>query len=83
MGSENPWNRHGGFGFLLPTEEEHMSKREEIAQNGDKLYVRRDDKGQFKTEVDEGKSLSADSHHKAKHDAKPGQGDKGDHHRAK
>jgi hypothetical protein len=82
MGSENPWNRHGGFGFLLPTEEVHMSKREEIAPNGDKRYVRRDDKGQFKTEVDEGKSLSADAHHKAKHDAKPGQGDKGDHHRA-
>jgi hypothetical protein len=60
-----------------------MSEREEIAPNGDKRYVRRDDKGQFKTEVDVGKSLSADAHHKAKHDVKPGQGDKCDHHRAK
>ncbi len=60
-----------------------MSKREEITPNGDKRYVRRDEKGQFKTEVDQGKSLSADAHHKAKHDAKPCQGDKGDHRRAK
>ena len=60
-----------------------MSKREEIAPHGDKRYVRRDQDGQFKTEVDEGKSLSSDAHHKAKHDAKSGQGDKGDHHRPK
>jgi hypothetical protein len=57
-----------------------MSKREEISPNGDKRYVRRDAKGQFKTEVDEGRSLSADARQKAKHDAKPGQGDRGDHH---
>jgi hypothetical protein len=60
-----------------------MSKREEITPNGDKRYVRRDSKGQFNTEVDEGKSLSSDADHKAKHDVKAGQGDKGDHHRAK
>jgi hypothetical protein len=57
-----------------------MSKREEISPNGDKRYVRRDDKGQFKTEVDEGRSLAADARHKAKNDAGPGQGDRGDHH---
>jgi hypothetical protein len=56
-----------------------MSKREEIAPNGDKRYVRRDGEGKFKTEVDEGRSLSADRRHKAEHDAKPGQGDRGDH----
>lgn len=56
-----------------------MSKREEIAPNGDKRYVRRNGKGEFKTEVDEGRSLSADHRHKAKHDAKAGQGDRGDH----
>ena len=55
-----------------------MSRREEISPNGDTRYVRRDDKGQFKTEVDKGASLSADSRHKAKTVAKPGQGDKGD-----
>ena len=34
-----------------------MSKREEIAPHGDKRYVRRDQDGQFKTDVDEGKFL--------------------------
>lgn len=58
-----------------------MSKRELIEPNkGDKRYVRRDDQGQFKKEVDVGKSLSSDSRSKAKTDAGPGQGDRGDHH---
>lgn len=56
-----------------------MSKREEIAPNGDKRYIRRDDKGQIKTSVEEAKSLSADARRKAKRDAGPGQGDRGDH----
>ena len=57
-----------------------MSKREELEPHaGDKRYVRRDDQGQFKTEVDEGRSLAADQRHEAKHEAKPGQGDRGDH----
>ncbi|MDQ0464359.1 hypothetical protein QO010_002140 [Caulobacter ginsengisoli] len=55
-----------------------MSRREEIAPHGDKRYVRRDEQGRFKTEVDEGRSLSADARQKAKHEAKPGQGDRGD-----
>ena len=59
-----------------------MTKREEIAPHGDKRYVRRDAKGQFKSEVDEGSSLSADRRHKAKHTAKPGEGDKGDRQRS-
>lgn len=58
-----------------------MSKRELIEPNaGDKRYVRRDDKGHFDKQVDVGKSLSADSRQKAKTDAGPGQGDRGDHH---
>ncbi len=57
-----------------------MSKREEIAPNGDKRYIRRDDQGQIKTSVEEGASLSDDARHKAKSNAKPGQGDRGDHH---
>ncbi len=57
-----------------------MSGREEIAPNGDKRYIRRDDEGRIKSSVEEGRSLSADPRHKAKHDAKPGQGDRGDHH---
>ncbi|MDB5393676.1 MAG: hypothetical protein JWM91_1182 [Rhodospirillales bacterium] len=55
-----------------------MPKREEIAPHGDKRYVRRDGKGQFKTEVDAGRSLPADIRQQARHDAQPGQGDKGD-----
>jgi hypothetical protein len=50
---------------LSSKEEGIMTKREEIAPHGDRRYVRRDTKGQFKSEVDEGKSLSADRLHKA------------------
>jgi len=57
-----------------------MSKREEIAPNGDKRYIRRDEKGRIESSVEKGESLSADEHHAAKHDAGPGQGDRGDHH---
>ncbi len=57
-----------------------MSKREEIAPHGDKRYIRRDDEGRIKTSVEKGASLSADARQKAKHDTKPGQGDRGDHH---
>lgn len=57
-----------------------MTKREEIAPNGDKRYIRRDEKGRIKSSVEEGASLSADARHKAKKDAGPGQGDRGDHH---
>lgn len=58
-----------------------MSKRELIEPNkGDKRYVRRNEDGQFGKQVDVGKSLSADQRTKAKHDAGPGQGDRGDHH---
>ena len=54
------------------------SKRELINTGTDKRYVRRDDKGQFKESDDVGKSLSQDRKRQAKHDAKPGQGDRGD-----
>ncbi|UXS05393.1 hypothetical protein [Agrobacterium tumefaciens] len=56
-----------------------MSNRELIDTSTDKRYVRRNDKGQFKESVDVGRSLSADRRRKAKHDAKPGEGDKSDH----
>jgi hypothetical protein len=56
-----------------------MSKRELIEPNkGDKRYVRRDDQGRFKDEVDVGKSLAADQRQHSKTPAKPGQGDRGD-----
>ncbi len=53
-------------------------KRELIVPKGDKRYVRRDPKGQFKESDDVGRSLAADRRKKAKTVAKPGQGDKGD-----
>ena len=56
-----------------------MSKRELIEPNpGDKRFVRRDGNGQFKEQVDVGKSLAADQRQHAQHDAGKGQGDKGD-----
>lgn len=54
------------------------AKRELVAPKGDKRYVRRDPKGQFKESDDVGRSLAADRRKKAKTVAKPGQGDKGD-----
>ena len=56
-------------------------KRELIAPEGDKRYVRRDPKGQFKESDDVGRSLAADRRKKAKTAVKPGQGDKGDRQR--
>ncbi len=53
-------------------------KRELIAPQGDKRYVRRDAQGQFSESDDQGKSLSADVRQKAKTVVKSGQGDKGD-----
>lgn len=56
-----------------------MSKRELIDTGTDKRYVRRDEDGKFKESVDVGRSLSADKRHEAKSEAKPGEGDRGDH----
>ncbi len=53
-------------------------KRELIAPQGDKRYVRRDAQGQFSESDDQGKSLSADVRQKAKTVVQSGQGDKGD-----
>lgn len=58
-----------------------MSKRELIDTGTDKRYARRDEDGKFKESVDVGRSLSADKRQGATHDAKPGEGDKGDHKR--
>lgn len=55
-----------------------MSKRELIDTGTDKRYVRRDEEGRFDEVVDVGKSSAADQRQDAKHDAKPGQGDRGD-----
>jgi hypothetical protein len=45
---------------------------------GDRRYLRRNQKGEFKKEVDVGRSLSADKRRKAKTKVPKGQGDRGD-----
>ena len=58
-----------------------MSKRELIEPNeGDKRYIRRDEKGQIEQSVDLNRSLSQDDQHNSKKTSKSGQGDKGDGH---
>jgi len=56
------------------------AKRELIEpHDGDKRYIRRDEEGQFTADQsDVGKSLATDRRRHAKHEAKPGQGDRGD-----
>jgi hypothetical protein len=54
------------------------SKRTTIEPHkGDRRYVRRNKKGQFKKEVNVGRSLAADRRHKSKTKVKAGQGDRG------
>ena len=45
---------------------------------GDRRYVRRNKQGEFKTEVNVGRSLAADRRTKSKTKAGKGQGDRGD-----
>jgi hypothetical protein len=56
-------------------------QREWIEPNqGDTRYVRRDGQGQFtESQVDVGRSLSADNNQKARASVPKGQGDRGDH----
>jgi hypothetical protein len=61
-----------------------MVKREKIDTGTDSRYVRRDERGRFtEDQVDVGKSLAADQRQHAKHEAKRGEGDKGDRKPAK
>ena len=54
------------------------SKRELISPHGHKRLVRRDSKGRFAESDDLSRSLSRDVRQHAKHESKPGQGDRGD-----
>ncbi len=58
-------------------------KRELIAPNGDKRYIKRDDKGRITESDDQGTSLARDVRQPAKTKVKPGYGDQGDHLRKK
>lgn len=62
----------------MATKKGSGSKRELIEPNGDKRYIRRDDKGRIKESDDQGKSLSQDIKQRAKTTVPSGQGDKGD-----
>lgn len=53
-------------------------KRELISPNGNKRYVRRDEKGRFSESDDVGRSLSQDRRQHSTRDVPPGQGDRGD-----
>ena len=53
-------------------------KRELIAPNDDKRYIKRDEKGRIKESDDQGRSLSQDRKTAAKTKVKPGYGDRGD-----
>lgn len=57
---------------------EMTSKRELVSPRGDKRLIRRDEKGRFKESDDLGRSLASDVRRHADHEAKPGQGDRGD-----
>ena len=57
----------------------NTSKRTVIEpKKGDRRYVRRNKKGEFKKEVSVGRSLAADRNRKAKTKVAKGQGDRGD-----
>lgn len=60
------------------------AKRELIDTGTNKLFVRRNKRGTSFVEVEDvGRSLAQDRRRKAKANAKPGQGDRGDRRRAK
>jgi hypothetical protein len=55
-----------------------MADRELIDTGTDKRYVRRDERGRFSQSDDVGRSLPQDRRQEAEHDARKGQGDRGD-----
>jgi len=69
----------GEISSVMATRRKKSSRRTVIEpRKGDRRYVRRNKRGQFKQEVNVGRSLAADRRRKAKTKAKPGQGDRGD-----
>jgi hypothetical protein len=67
------------FAGMATKKKGKTSKRTVIEpKKGDRRYVRRNKKGEFKKEVDVGRSLAADRKRTAKTKVKKGQGDRGD-----
>ena len=62
-----------------PSRRKKASRRELIDTGTNKLFVRRNERGNsFKKVVDEGKSIAADKRQHAKRKVPSGQGDRGD-----
>lgn len=66
-------------------EKKHDSGKRELIEphEGDKRYVKRNEKGEFTESVDVGRSLSQDARKHSNTVAKPGHGDEGDQARKK
>jgi hypothetical protein len=64
----------------MPTKRSRKTSKRTVIQphKGDRRYVRRNKTGQFKKEVNVGRSLAADRRRKAKTNVAKGQGDRGD-----
>jgi hypothetical protein len=65
---------------VMPTKTKSKTSKRTLIEphKGDKRYVRRNKQGEFKKEVDVGRSLAADRRSKAKTTVAKGQGDRGD-----
>jgi hypothetical protein len=64
----------------MPAKRQSKTSKRNLVEphKSDRRYVRRNKKGQFKTEVDVGRSLAADRRRTAKSTVDKGQGDRGD-----
>ena len=64
----------------MPTKKKSKTSKRTVLEprKGDRRYVRRNKKGEFKKEVSVGRSLAADRKRTAKTKVKKGQGDRGD-----
>jgi hypothetical protein len=64
----------------MPTKKKSKTSKRTVIEpkKGDRRYVRRNKKGEFKKEVKVGRSLAADRKRTAKTKVKKGQGDRGD-----
>ena len=65
---------------MMPAKTKSKTSKRTLIEphTGDKRYVRRNNQGEFKMEVDVGRSLAADRRSKAKTTVAKGQGDRGD-----
>ena len=64
----------------MPAKKKSKTSKRTVIEptKGDRRYVRRNKKGEFKKQVSVGRSLAADRKRKAKSKVEKGQGDRGD-----